>query len=136
MLLLVEGKTVLRRLELDLGVRELGHRVGDVHVPLAVGEAAREDDVDLLKRAALRLDVEEGDEGEEAEVDDAEEEEGAEATPSGEHGRRPHHDGEVPGPVGHRGDGVGVGTDGVGRDLGGVEPGELEPSAEDEVSGE
>lgn len=112
-------------LALDLRHGQRGQLVRDFDVPFLGGVCLGKDDVNLLEGATLGFRVEHPDEGDEAQVDDAEEEERAEPADGVQHGGCPHDDAEVEQPVGHRGDGVGLGTRAQGGDFSGVQPRQL-----------
>lgn len=89
------------------------------------------DGIDLFQATARRFGVEEVDEGQEGKVEDGEDEVAFPALAV--HGAGGHHDGgKVPDPVGRGGDGVALGAQVQGHDLGAVEPGHAEEAEGEE----
>lgn len=103
------------------------HRLGDLDVPSVLGVSNGEHDINLLERSSSGLGVEDVNEGNETDVEDTEDEESV-GVDGGEHRGSQLDDSEVPCPVGHRGDSVGVGSSSERVDLSGVQPRKLEPS--------
>ena len=103
------------------------------NVALVLKIALGEDEIDLLKGATGGLRVQEVDDGEEEGVENSEEQVGVGADAIEQDGSD-HHDKKVPEPVGDGGGSVGLSTGLDGVDLGGVQPGQRQPSGTEECN--
>ena len=117
--------------DLDLVVGQLGQLGSDECRATLAQVSVGEQHIELFETAAGGFGVEDVDERQEHDVGKGEEEEGVGADGGG-HGGQHLDDQEVGDPVGHCGNGVGLGSYGHRVELGGVEPREGKPCGTEE----
>lgn len=115
----------------DLVARQCGHFIGDQGRSSTSQVCVSKDDVDFGQFSTCGFRVEDPDDREEDAIREGEEQEGV-GTNGGGHGRQDLNDQKVEKPIAHGGDGVGLSSNGLRVQFGGVQPGKGEPRGTEE----